>query len=319
MTHDRGEYRAIRRVLLDGPDFQKLSERARWIFVALKLNLGPSGIDVFYPDALAAQLTAQTGASTRAIGDAMGELERAGWIAREANVLWLIGHLDNDPHVKASDSKHRKSIVRHVGGLPRLSIVRKFVSAHPDFFPASDGPSSSLGWAFDGPSMALATREPEKEPENEKENLVADATPEPSTVPPADGPPIRPSKAPAKRPHVAGAPETESSLTRLPKATVDAAHERWVATAGGVDYGRFRKALLLVFNAQPLVYNGEQLARGVEAFHESASSDGSKWRGKWTVEKFAAEIHEWVKLGAIELVDEWGQPTERGRAAGIFA
>lgn len=148
--------------------------------------------------------------------------------------------------------------------------------------------------------------------------LVADATPEPPSVPPPAAP-VRPSKAPAKKPDIAGAPDPSSSLSRLPKATVDAAHDRWIATIGGIDYGRLRKALLLVFNAQPLVYSGEQLARGVEAFHEAAASDGPRWRGKWTPEKFAAELHEWVRLGAIELVDEWGQPTERGRAAGIFA
>lgn len=187
------------------------------------------------------------------------------------------------------------------------------------------GKNSAKGRGKGGSRVVEAEGQPNGNTSSSSSTSVTTTTTALSPAAPSDepdappAPPVRPSMAPAKRPHVAGAPETESSLTRLPKATVDAAHERWVATAGGVDYGRFRKALLLVFNAQPLVYNGEQLARGVEAFHESASSDGSKWRGKWTVEKFAAEIHEWVKLGAIELVDEWGQPTERGRAAGIFA
>lgn len=152
MSHDRGEYRAIRRVLLDGPDFQRLSAVARWVFVALKLNLGPAGIDVFYPDALRAQLVAQTGVNAERLTVALDELDGAGWIRRESNVLWVVGQLDNDPHVKASDPKHRKSIVRHVAGLPRIEIVKTFIKAHAGFIPPKDEASKALQWAFEGPS-----------------------------------------------------------------------------------------------------------------------------------------------------------------------
>ena len=136
---DRGEYRAIRRVLLDGPDFQRLPERARWMFVVLKLNLGPSGIDVFYPAALLHQLAAQAGAPTDAVSDALDTLEQEGWIKREANVIWIVGQLDNDPHVNSSDTKHRKSVARHLAGLPRIPIVKEFIAAHPDMYPRVRG------------------------------------------------------------------------------------------------------------------------------------------------------------------------------------
>jgi hypothetical protein len=151
-ANERGEYRAIRRVLLDGPHFQALSRDARWVFVALKLNVGASGIDVQYPDALVAMLSAQTGCGPDDVRAALDELEEHGWLRREANVVWLVGHLANDPNIKSSDPKHRKGVQRHVSGLPRLAIVRAFVAAHPDFFPPSEGPSMGLAWAFEGPS-----------------------------------------------------------------------------------------------------------------------------------------------------------------------
>jgi len=175
MTSDRGEYRAIRRVLLDGPDFQRLNHIARWVFVALKLNLGPSGIDVFYPAALTQQLAAQTGVPWQGIDAALDELEAFGWVKREANVIWIVGQLDNDPHVKASDPKHRKAIVRHVAGLPRLEIVREYVKAHPDFLPKDDDASKPLAWAFQGPPKGHRSTDNKNKPENKKESPPAGA------------------------------------------------------------------------------------------------------------------------------------------------
>src|SRR5690348_6459558 len=100
---DRGEFRAIPRVLLDGPDFQRLPERARWVFVALKLNFGPSGIEVWYPAELVARLSAQTGGSPGGVQDALNTLEEEGWIEREGNVVWIVGQLEFDPHVKQAN------------------------------------------------------------------------------------------------------------------------------------------------------------------------------------------------------------------------
>lgn len=109
------------------------------------------------------------------------------------------------------------------------------------------------------------------------------------------------------------------NLDALPKADCDAAYERWVSRFGGMDYPRFRKALLTFFKAKPRHYSGEQLAAAVDAFYDGYGADDPKWRGKWTVGKFAAELHTWVRLGGMELVDEWGLPTERGRVSGVFA
>lgn len=172
MGSDRGEYRPIRRVLLDGPDFQQLSERARWVFVALKLNLGPTGIEVHYRDAVAHQLAAQTGAPADGVAAALDELEAAGWIRREENVLWIVGQLTHDPHMDHRDNKHRTSVWRHLQGLPRVEVVGEFVRHHAEWFtpgeytnakgetrPIDAAPAplrDHLARPSEGPSMALA-------------------------------------------------------------------------------------------------------------------------------------------------------------------
>ena len=151
---DRGTYRAIKVVLLDGPDFQQLPERARWVFLTLKMSLGPSGIEVHYPEALAYQLSARTDAPVQSVKEALDLLEDAGWIRREANIIWIVGQLEHDPHINPVDAKHRRTIQRHVTGLPRLTIVRDFIEAHPDFFPPDeDDWTKGLPRAIEGPTQ----------------------------------------------------------------------------------------------------------------------------------------------------------------------
>lgn len=163
---DRGPYRAIPVVLLDGKDFHRLPERARWVFVALKMNLGPAGIEVHYPDALAHQLAAQTGASPGAVMDAIDLLESEKWIQREGNVVWIIEQLHFDPHMTVTDPKHRKSVQRHIASLPRLPIVDDFVATYADWF---DGEPEGQPRASEGPSEAVATTEDRRQ-KTEKKN-----------------------------------------------------------------------------------------------------------------------------------------------------
>jgi hypothetical protein len=157
---ERGEYRSIPLALIDGPDFQRLPERARWVFVALKLNLGPVGIGVWYPAELVARLSAQSGASAAGVQDALMTLEREGWIQREGNVLWIVKQLEFDPHVKLANPKHRKMVQTVVGGLPRLAIVGRFIRYYELWFRA-DGephgsPSEPLRRAIDSLSDSLS-------------------------------------------------------------------------------------------------------------------------------------------------------------------
>lgn len=176
-------YRSIVAGLLDRQSFQQLSERARWVFIALKVSFGPSGIEVRYAQALVAELAAQTGARPEDVEHALNELEQANWIEREANVTWVKGQLEDDPHMSWRDEKHRVSVGRHVAGLPDLPIVSRYKDAHPDWLedqglsttkasgsnqamtpdaPGSDstrtliqGPREGLGRSSEGPSRAF--------------------------------------------------------------------------------------------------------------------------------------------------------------------
>lgn len=133
---DRGGYRSVKVVLLDGPDFQELPERENHVFVFLKLSFGPSGIEVHYPEALAHLISARTRIPVDAVRGCLDTLDALGWIRRQGNVVWLVGQLEHDPHQKWDDEKHRKGIWKHLAGLPRLPIVGQFIDAHPDWFEA---------------------------------------------------------------------------------------------------------------------------------------------------------------------------------------
>lgn len=130
----RGEYSPISRALLDGPDYQRLSPIARHVFLTLKVSFGPSGIEVQYPDALVSTLAHTTGWTATDVIAALQQLEESGWIARELNLLWIIGQLQFHPGMVASNEMHRKGIVAHVAGLPRLVIVRRFIEHYAPFF-----------------------------------------------------------------------------------------------------------------------------------------------------------------------------------------
>lgn len=171
---DRGSYRSISTVLPNGPDFQRLSKDARFAFLMLKLNFGVVGIEIWYPAELVARVSAQTGISAGGVQSALDELEEGGWIEREANVVWIVGQLRYDPHVKPADRKHRKMVQTQVDGLPRLDIVTRFVLAHPQWFTddgqPSGAPNETLSRAFEAPTKGL--RSMEKEKEEEKESYV---------------------------------------------------------------------------------------------------------------------------------------------------
>jgi hypothetical protein len=290
----RGEYRAIHRVLLDGPDFQELPERARWVFVVLKLNLGPSGLEVWYHGELAARLAAQTGAPVADVEDALVTLEGTGWIQRERHLVWIVGQLQHDPHVKQRDPKHRTMIQNHVAGLPRTPIVARFVLAHRDWFTvdgsATGAPVEGLAWAFEGPSEGHRSTETETEPKTEG---AADA---------------------AAAPNEGRPPESSNADDPLPASLCNAAYEAWVARIGSVNFGRFRRALLPIYRTKSAPHPTlEQLRDAILVFDEARAHDQPRFRSSYTVEKWAGGLHEYVRLGAMPLVDEWGEPTERGK------
>jgi hypothetical protein len=162
---DRGTYRSVKVVLLDGPDFQRLSSEARFVFLVLKMTFGPSGIDVRYPEELVHQVAGKTGYDPDTVRECLATLERADWIRREGNVVWVVGQLEHDPGMQPSNSNHRTSIQRHVDGLPRIELVARFVAEHPDFCPPDEyGIPTPTGAA--PPPDPIAPEMPQGSPED---------------------------------------------------------------------------------------------------------------------------------------------------------
>lgn len=131
---ERGTSTPIPRVLLDGPDFQRLPPIARHVFLTLKVSFGPSGIETQYADALVATLAARTGWAAGEVAVALDQIERGAWIEREANVLWITKQLAFHPSMVLANPNHRLSIQGHITGLPRLPIVRRFIEAYRPWF-----------------------------------------------------------------------------------------------------------------------------------------------------------------------------------------
>ena len=113
-------------------------------------------------------------------------------------------------------------------------------------------------------------------------------------------------------------PDEQTNLERFPKAVCDAGWEAYTKRVGAVNYGRFRKALLPVYQSRESEHpTAEQLVGAVEAFVEARDAEPPQYRGKYTVEHYASQLHGYVRIGAMPHMDEWGEPTERGRICGF--
>ena len=135
MKPERGQYRAITVVLLDGPDFQKLPPEARWVFVALKIGVGPCGIQVEYPAGLVEKLAGRTGYTQAVVAEQLDTLQATGWIRTDRNVVWVVKQLKFEPAMTAKNEKHRVAVHSHVKGLPTLAIVGDFIREYRDYLP----------------------------------------------------------------------------------------------------------------------------------------------------------------------------------------
>ena len=135
---ERGEYRAIYTVIVDGPDFQAFAPEAKLVFYTLKLSLGATGIDVIR--ALVPTLVEQTGYDDDTVEQALCQLEDADWIRREHNVVWIVRGFEFEPSLTHENINHRKSVQRHIDGLPNVGLVDLFRSRYARWFdPAPKG------------------------------------------------------------------------------------------------------------------------------------------------------------------------------------
>jgi hypothetical protein len=114
-----------------------------------------------------------------------------------------------------------------------------------------------------------------------------------------------------KRPADAGSPPGPRCDV-FPRSTCDALFEVWRSEVGAVDYGLFRKKLRPVF---PTSYTESELAEGIAVFAMERGNQPSDKRQFWNPEKFAGDVHEYVRLGRQKGTDDNGILTERGRIA----
>lgn len=125
---DRGKHQSIHTALIDDPTFQKLTPEAKLCFYTLKLMLGAAGIDVVRAHQLA--IAEVTGLQVEAVRTALRDLENAGFLMIESNVLWLPNGLRFNPALNLDNENHRKSIKTHLEGLPALAIVNLFAERY---------------------------------------------------------------------------------------------------------------------------------------------------------------------------------------------
>ena len=120
------------------------------MLLTLKIGMGRFGLRVEYPEALTIRLVAQTGWPAAAVASYLGELERAGWIRRERNVLWVVDQLRDEPFLLVTNRNHHSAVADHVASLPRLGVVAAFISHYRSWF---EDPESLLA-EYPAPSQA---------------------------------------------------------------------------------------------------------------------------------------------------------------------
>ena len=161
---ERGDYRAIHTVLLESPEFVDMSAAAQLVWFHLKLRLGATGIDVI--PAAEAVLSEATNLPPEDVRNALFELKgeppsegipnpipegipnppRMGWLMRERNVFWLRNALKFEPSRTLTNDNHRKNVMKHLCGLPKLKVVNDFadyyelVRPFPDLSPPPSPP-----------------------------------------------------------------------------------------------------------------------------------------------------------------------------------
>lgn len=120
----RGVYRGIHSSMLDDPDFQRLSPRAKHTLLTARLcrDAGPACIFRYYPEVL----MRQTGYTRRQLDGALLELDREQWAYSDGSVLWIRNGLRHDPQLRIGDKKHLKAVLRQLDGLPSSSLVVRF-------------------------------------------------------------------------------------------------------------------------------------------------------------------------------------------------
>ncbi len=118
-------------------------------------------------------------------------------------------------------------------------------------------------------------------------------------------------------PNTTSDPTTEPApkpVSRFPVDLCERLHAVAMLSGHVTDFGRFRKALLLLYPASGPLYPESHLAEGLKAYYEAADGMPPREAQFLTIERFVQNVGRWVSLGSMPLANENGV-TERGRLA----
>lgn len=147
----RGAYTSITKALTRGGDFRQLPPNAKLAFFYLKMNTsGMAGVETLSPDALTSELAYQMKLAPIAVAEALKILEEKGWLRREDEIWWVVGHITHDPFATPNDGNKRLGVLHHLAGFPHRKIIREFILSHPDWCRPDECKAHGLGWAFNG-------------------------------------------------------------------------------------------------------------------------------------------------------------------------
>jgi hypothetical protein len=113
----RGPYGVILRRMWERPDWRALSFHARALFVYLRTCPagGLLGVFRFHPDDAADDL----GIPAAAVGPALDELDRDGWIERSGRWLFVIDSFSSTPGMSLRNPKHEVAVRRALSLVPK--------------------------------------------------------------------------------------------------------------------------------------------------------------------------------------------------------
>jgi hypothetical protein len=168
--------------------------------------------------------------------------------------------------------------------------------------------------------VKAAQRLAEKLPEPAEELRTSSGL-TPDFIPPSE---VKESEVKSRVVKVTDSDESESKvskLTALPKVSCDRLHSTWNQKFGAMDYARFRKAILPIFEVpadqRPSL---DEADAAIVAAWEWWIEQDDRDQGFFNLAKFVEQFGKWRKFGAMPLIDPIRrEPTERGNWAGSKA
>lgn len=141
---DRGDHRVLYTSILQDEEFHSLSVLAKWLFIELKLRLGPSGIGLVRVGVLAESVSCETAEIEVALDELVRPKEgnEHGWIIREGTAIWIVRGLHFEASLTPNNDKHWKPIRHAVKALGDRPIASRYREYYREWFTGST-PNSS--------------------------------------------------------------------------------------------------------------------------------------------------------------------------------